>query len=519
MRRDWRGVLARCWWLPAALSALSALVFFKDFGVGWDDPLQARYGDLLLSYYSSGGIDESYAELADLRYYGGAFEMPAQLLARISPWTPIETRRLAGGLVGALGVLGCGALGGLMGGVCVAWLSGALLASWPSWVGHSFVNSKDIPFAAAFVWAIYFLVRIARADPAPRRADQAGFAFSSGLAIGTRAFGLVLLFVYAGLFARVLARAWRGPDLGRRRRVALQGLPFTATAVTSWLIMMIAWPWTQRGPFSRPFEAAQLMSRFPRPMEVLFKGQLTVTTRLPWDYVPTWLGSTLPPLVVILLLLLLPMALLRLRDGSRRPGAAEGILLFLACGPLFAAITGRVVLYDGIRQLLFVIPLLMVVSSWVAVEILGRSKSRRWRGSVILVALLLSLDPLAGLVRLHPYQYAYFNRLVGGLRGAAPRFETDYWGLALREAAEWVSQNQRLLKSRGVLKVFVPHNCAEPTSAGAYLDPAVRLTDNNLAANYVLAPTRFGCEQRFLGTTVFKVQREGAVLAVVKVME
>ena len=65
----------------------------------------------------------------------------------------------------------------------------------------------------------------------------------------------------------------------------------------------------------------------------------------------------------------------------------------------------------------------------------------------------------------------------------------------------------------------MPHNCAEPTSAGAYLDPAILLTPNNLAADYVLSPTRFGCDQRFPGTVVFKVERQGVVLAVVKVME
>jgi hypothetical protein len=163
--------------------------------------------------------------------------------------------------------------------------------------------------------------------------------------------------------------------------------------------------------------------------------------------------------------------------------------------------------------------MLMVAAAWTGVQLVKHLPSARWRGAATALACLLSLDPLAGLVRLHPYQYIFFNRLAGGLRGAAGRFETDYWGLALRETAEWVNHNQRLLKPRGLLKVFVPHNCAEPVSAGHYLDPAIRLTDNNLAANYVLAPTRFGCDRQFDGTPVFRVEREGVMLAVVKVME
>ncbi len=31
-------------------------------------------------------------------------------------------------------------------------------------------------------------------------------------------------------------------------------------------------------------------------------------------------------------------------------------------------------------------------------------------------------------IRLHPYQYVSFNRLTGGIPGAAPLFELDYWG-------------------------------------------------------------------------------------------
>ena len=40
------------------------------------------------------------------------------------------------------------------------------------------------------------------------------------------------------------------------------------------------------------------------------------------------------------------------------------------------------------------------------------------------------------LVRLHPYQYLFYNPLVGGLEGASGRYVTDYWVNIMPEAVE-----------------------------------------------------------------------------------
>jgi hypothetical protein len=35
----------------------------------------------------------------------------------------------------------------------------------------------------------------------------------------------------------------------------------------------------------------------------------------------------------------------------------------------------------------------------------------------------------------------YYNSFVGGVSGAEGRFETDYWAISFREAAEYVNEN------------------------------------------------------------------------------
>jgi hypothetical protein len=57
------------------------------------------------------------------------------------------------------------------------------------------------------------------------------------------------------------------------------------------------------------------------------------------------------------------------------------------------------------------------------------------------VLVLAALLPaILAILRLHPYEYVYFNELTGGVRGAFRRYELDYWALSYREAAEYLDR-------------------------------------------------------------------------------
>jgi hypothetical protein len=72
----------------------------------------------------------------------------------------------------------------------------------------------------------------------------------------------------------------------------------------------------------------------------------------------------------------------------------------------------------------------------------ARGRPARVRVGLQLALAALVLEPIVWYARAHPYQYVYFNPLVGGLSRASRSYETDYWGLSLREAAEWMSANR-----------------------------------------------------------------------------
>jgi hypothetical protein len=95
-----------------------------------------------------------------------------------------------------------------------------------------------------------------------------------------------------------------------------------------------------------------------------------------------------------------------------------------------------VTLYDNERHILFLVPSLAILGSWVLSKVARRSG----RHSVLAtgVVLMAVLAGVSAIRQLHPYEYTYFNRFVGGLTGAQGRFDTDYWALSTRELLEQV---------------------------------------------------------------------------------
>src|SRR5439155_10775516 len=99
-----------------AIVAVIAALTFRDYGLGWDDYTHAQYGELLLALYASGFKDTRALSFVNLYLYGGGFDMAAALLAKILPFDLFETRRLAGAIVGLIGLATTWRIGRRIGG-------------------------------------------------------------------------------------------------------------------------------------------------------------------------------------------------------------------------------------------------------------------------------------------------------------------------------------------------------------------------------------------------------------------
>lgn len=499
--------------LPA-LGLAVVLATFRDYGLTWDEWLQARYGELALAYFRSGFVDTRCNEVEDLRYYGPVFEMLAALVHRHVGGSLPEIRHLLSAVAGLAGVLGVMAYARLAGRRWLPAFAGAALLLLPRFYGNSFVNSKDVPFAAALTWAMVGVAGYLLRGRRWRDAAWTGVAIGVALALrpgGLPLFGLLL----AAALALDLTRAAPAPRLRSAGQVAL-------LAVLAWAVMVASWPWAHGGPLLRPLLASAVAARFPAALPVLFEGVHYAPGDLPWRYLTEYLVITTPPAHLALLVLGAAAALgppLRRPDASREPVFLARLALVWFVAPLLAALVQRPVIYDGIRHFLFLLPALAVLAAFGAERLAGALAGRLPRAAALVgVAFLL---PLPALARLHPYQYTYFNAFVGGVAGAAGRYDTDYWLSSYKEAIEWI--NRQPLPAGRRLRVAVAATAASRWCADHYARPELEIRtvveaqrDPDWRYEIFLATTRFGMSERATAPIVHTVGRDGAVFAVVR---
>ncbi len=423
------------WWAfaltAAALLPLMVLASL-DFGVTWDEKSRHFNGELVWGYLR-GVRDISYFPETGGHLYGGLFDT---LCAIVEQWLPqyrYVVRHEINAIFGWIGVVYCGRLAARLFGTWTGVLAMILLVLSPRYFAHSMNNPKDLPFAALSVAALYYFSTVSPTWPYISRATAIKIVLALALALNVRA-GALLYLGYLGLLVTAFVVAERNLDW--RRLTDTVGRLTAITAVV--LVLGTAfWPWAQGSPLTRPISALISMAAFPWSGGVLFNGQDYSAPDLPWYYAPEWFLISTPLVVLAGAALSLFM---RRGDGAKPPRIALWVAAVL---PVSMVIARGSTLYDGVRHLLFVYPILVVLSAsgWTAWLSRGSVWGRRTAAALLVVGLL---NPVAFHARSHPNQAVYFNELVGGPIGAFARFDMDYWGNCLLEAVAWSARTAQL---------------------------------------------------------------------------
>ena len=502
--REWR-------WATAMLLVAALVFVLATYGVHTlsnDEPVQHRYGQLLIDFYRSGFTDRRLFEYINLYHYGGLFDIVAVWLAAIAPMDVWDLRHLLTGLTGVSGLIAVAWLATMLGSARAGFLAVLLLMITGSWIGTMFTHTKDIPFAVATVFSIACATSLLRQLPRPSWRIVIGTGIAMGCALGLR-FGGILLPAYLGLCV-LLALARGLPWRALWRLLPIVPITFG--------LMGILWPWSVTG-WDHFLITARSFSHYDFDLPTLLDGVYVPARDVPGTYLFQYLSRSLPEL--FLWGLATATFLTALRIARRAPGRAQLLdlapLVLSLVAPLAIALLTSPNLYNGSRHFTFVLPSLAVLAA-LALDRL-QTRLHRWPALSIAHAVavgLLTLDATAQLWQLHPYEYVAYNRLTGRVTGAYGRWELDYWNDGLREAAHDLNALIEREDADHPEHRYLVAICAEPIQGMHYLDHRFAATKDWPRADFFLSSTSTRCDRALEGTVVASVDREGVPLVVVK---
>jgi len=526
LRRRWAGAdrydLA-AGMLFATLTVLIAATF-HDYAISNDEEVQQHYGALIVAYYASGFADQALFHFRDLYLYGGLFDIIAVGLQKLVPLDPYDVRHLLCAFIGIGGVGAVWATARTIGGFRAGFLAAAALSVCGIWYGTMFSHTKDIPFAAAMIGALYFLIRLARELPKPRWHLVLLFGVLTGCALGLRILGLFAI-GYAGFAVTAWApfgavRDWRGL-LAFSFRAGISLLPAFAIA---YVIMIAAWPWAGLAPLN-PLRALHIFDNFHYPISTVLDGRVYKMADVPRWYLPAYVGIKLTLLLLIgagfgLAHAMLPKATEQTPSKTWRKEIA--LVALAAFFPLICDVVAHAPGDTGMRQFLFLAPPIAVLAGLGLDGVLCRlhvyNPLAASAGLAIMV-LALGADATT-LYRLHPDEYLSYNSLVGGLAGASRRYDTDYWVNIMPEAVgdleHYLDRNGGGHDRKWLAKPYTVAVCGERLPFEKRADARLRWTPDWNHADFFIAPTHMNCDRALDGRIVARVERLGVLIGVVK---
>jgi hypothetical protein len=504
--------------------AIIALLTFQDYGVTWDEDGHNWYGVFVLNYYVSGFTDLRALHWMDFFNYGAAFDSIAAAINTVSPFGTYETRHLLNALVGVAGLIGTWKLGRALGGPRAGFLAALFLVLIPNYYGQMFNNPKDIPFAAGSIWALYYLVLIIPGLPRPRWSLVLKLGLACGLTLGVRVGGL-LLFAYIGMLLGLFA-VWRALETRHVSVLFRDGIfsgfrVFIPVVAIAYPVMLLFWPWAQRGPIANPLAALATFSHQEFPFRTLFAGHYIMAADLPWTYLPVHVLLALPELVLLLLVASPFVALFLLWRDFGAIGRNRMLMRFMVAFailfPIGYAIAIKAVLFDGMRHFIFVLPPIAAMTALLADRAWQKlSAAPKLRHTAFAGLALYGIVHIGTMAQLHPDEYVYYNAFIGGTKGAQGLFKLDYWANSYDEAVHGLRDYLKAEYGADFMdRDFTVAVCGPPGSAAYYFPPNFIFTEDRENADFFIAFTKDDCDKSLPGTEVYRVERMGTLLSLV----
>jgi tetratricopeptide (TPR) repeat protein len=450
MKERWLKYIFLC---CSVLLLVFMLFLSRKAGVTCDEVLHYNQSVYVYNYYASLGKDQSALNtpVTHLQYYGQSYD---NIVTFLTKWFGIDDiygfRNIMSVLAGWLTIM--------ITAVFIIWLEdyGAgllvliLFAVSPTFLGHSQNNLKDVPFALGYIAGIYYILKHICSPLGNSKKYIILLIISIAFCISIRSGGLILicyLFFFLFLFWFV--------KFIKERRLDVKDFwkRLTRTifiSLISYFLSMILWPYALQNPLLNPLRSYKVMVQYPDTFRQIFNGKAEWSDFMPWYYLPEFIAITIPLIIFAGLVLFIVFSKKIFNSWKT---FVYWSLIFTIIFPVVFVILERSNLYSAWRQFLFIYPGIVLLAAVGFHQLFKLIKNRYQLLLISVLLTLISINPLRFMLMNPEYSYIYYNELVGGLKGAYGRFETDYYFVSQKEASEWLIKYLEEKKINSPVKV------------------------------------------------------------------
>lgn len=479
-------------WVLAGVMCVALPLMSLDAGISGDEFVNYDHAEYVYDYFTKGdttcmhGINKRGNGPTHLEYYGQSFDNITYFINKaFDSKNPFEVRHFLNAMCGALTIL----VVGLFLVKTLGWRAGILglllMFLSPRFIGHSFNNPKDIPFALGYAFSIYQMMLLLKELPKTSVKRLALIALGIAGANSVRIGGLILipyLFMFCGLwyfFCNPEKSGWKTWDFWKKGLVLVGKL--LAVCVVGYFASLILWPYALKNPVRNPIESLRMMEHFATNLRQIFEGGNIFSSEAPWYYLPKYMLISIP--VVVLAGFFASVALIP-KTWKRVSPLILFMVFFSAIFPIAYIIYKHSNVYGGWRHVLFTYPFIVVAAGfgWETLYDWAKSKYVKY-GLYALTVVLLSL-PAAHIIRNHPHEYVYYNELAGGVKNNYGYYEMDYYQHSTRAGAKWLVNH---LKETGEIDKAISEkrHLIITSNDGSSLHYFLRKDTNALRASYI----------------------------------
>jgi tetratricopeptide (TPR) repeat protein len=443
------------------VAAILLALLAPKAAVNVDEMLHYPHAQKVVSWYFSGGEDVSCLNSPDnLQYYGQSVDNFTALVNRVfSVENEFLTRHYTGAFFFMILLFFSGLLGKQLSGTY--WVSAIAVVSLlltPRLFGQAFGNLKDIPFAAGYVAGIYFILKFLKEMPSPKWSSAIWLGLAIAFTCSVRIGGLILFaYLGLGLASLLILKPFLPKYIFTTKScfVRLMGQGLLIAAI-GYFAALLFWPYALQNMVRNPLESLSVMEHYNVSIKQIFEGEVIWSSNLPWDYLIKWIAISTPEFLILGFIYFIAFLTYKFSKPMSEQLFFELFLFFTLLFPIVYVMAIDSNLYSGIRQMLFVLPPLVILASLGFYSVLKLKLKPSLKVAAILPLIVFMFLPLKHQASTFPADYVYFNAISGGNKKAWSNYEYDYYFHGMKEATDY------LLAEIGNEKAVVAMNCQLP---------------------------------------------------------